>query len=171
MTEPFNPYAVSEVNLEPGLSPEARVPANATQRLLATLIDWVFYGSFSAVSLIAVSLMGALRGDYEIVDPALVLATGLTGLAFLVNLALMARRGQTVGKLLIGVRVADMKTGQVPSFLRVLLLRVLPLWVLSCFSPILIGVELVMLYLKDGRTICDYMAGTQVVRGHPPEVI
>ena len=68
MTEPFNPYAVSEVNLEPELGPDSRVPANATQRLLATLIDWAFYGIFSAIALLLLTL-ASLSDRY---DPALI---------------------------------------------------------------------------------------------------
>ena len=172
MSDSFNPYAVSEVHLEPALPPGERVPADPTQRILATLADWAIYGVFSMGSVSTAWWLGAEHTPESLTLPVLLALTAnlMLMLTFIANMVLLARRGQTIGKIMLHIRVADLRTGRVPSFARLFFFRVVPLWVLSCFSPILIGVELLMLYVSSGRTICDYMAGTQVVRGHPPAV-
>lgn len=172
MSDSFNPYALSEVHLEPALPDGERVPADPTQRILATLADWAIYGIFSMGSVSTAWWLGGEDTPGSLTLPVLLAlaANLLLLLSFFANMVLLARRGQTIGKILLNIRVADLRTGRVPSFLRLFVLRVAPLWLLSCFSPILIGVELLMLYVSPGRTICDYMAGTQVVRGHPPAV-
>ena len=79
---------------------------------------------------------------------------------------LLMKHGQTVGKWLTGIRIADLDGG-IPSFGRVVGLRYLPTSVASVIpvvGSIYPLVDVLFIFRSDRRCIHDLLAGTQVVK-------
>lgn len=79
---------------------------------------------------------------------------------------LLAKHGQTVGKKLVGSRIARITDGQIFSIGPLLGLRYLPLWVI--YQIPFVGVifslaDVLFIFRKDKRCIHDLIAGSQVV--------
>ena len=115
-------------------------------------------------------------------------ALWLTGVStyILLNGYLLVKRGQTLGKMLLGIRVVDAASKEIVSFWRVLVLRWLVwimigpltilLWVIVVLYPFLDFIALLPILLwvvavldplfifkKQRRCLHDYLAGTIVV--------
>ena len=152
-------------------SPQAQVLSplvlsSRVDRLLATIVDIV-------VSLVVAVPVSLYTGAYDAVihgQPltwSLYLETTLVGWGwyFLVNSYWLKKYGQTVGKRLLGIRVADFQTEAVPSFWR-LVVRIAVPWVAARAG--LIGslfdlVDILLIFGKDRRCIHDLIASTRVV--------
>jgi uncharacterized RDD family membrane protein YckC len=107
------------------------------------------------------------EGEYFLVISLAV--AGLSVLCFLLFQGhFLKKHGQTIGKKLIGIRISDLD-GHVPSFSKLILLRYLPLSLLSpiaftwCASPLSL-LDNIFIFRKDRRCIHDDLAGTQVVK-------
>jgi uncharacterized RDD family membrane protein YckC len=73
--------------------------------------------------------------------------------------------GQTIGKKLTQIRIANLD-GSVPSFATVILIRYLPITLVSLIpiiGPYLPLIDVVFIFRKDRRCIHDLIAGTQVI--------
>lgn len=85
---------------------------------------------------------------------------------FLINGYLLATRGQTVGKKLVGIKMVDMSSRQLLPFTKLIGLRYLPVWVVA-YLPMLGGIlpliDALFIFRGDKRCIHDLIAGTQVV--------
>lgn len=77
---------------------------------------------------------------------------------------LLARRQQTIGKLMLGVRITD-ASGQPAGLRRILLARELPWWLLALvpFGTLLVALEPLFIFRRDRRCLHDLLAGTRVV--------
>ncbi len=93
----------------------------------------------------------------------------------LVQMILIIARGQSFGKLLVGIRTVDVETFDKPNFLKLVILRIVVLFVIYQFAsalPILINMALILLminYFIAGRNPKkqgwhDKLAGTTVVK-------
>ena len=79
---------------------------------------------------------------------------------------LLATRGQTIGKLLVGVRIVSVTDGKILPLPRLFLLRYLPIYVLSqvpLVGPIGNLVNVLFIFREDRRCVHDLIAGTRVV--------
>jgi uncharacterized RDD family membrane protein YckC len=102
-------------------------------------------------------------------NPPLQLMVAATILGFAVFVLIhgyfLKTNGQTIGKKLLGIRISDLD-GNVPSFATVILLRYLPislvtlLPVVGNFLPL---ADVLFIFGSDRRCIHDLIAGTQVV--------
>jgi uncharacterized RDD family membrane protein YckC len=101
----------------------------------------------------------------------------LLGIGFLgmqaCQVILLSTYGQTVGKLLMRIRIVSKPTGEPVGFMRAVLLRAIVPGTLFGFtdwliSPIAFGVllivNIVFIFGPDRRCLHDYIAGTKVVR-------
>ena len=151
----YRPYETDEMQPE---QPATEL-ASPWARLAAVIIDILLYVVLSGV------LFFILESSKQ--DPAV---TGLTivganlGL-FIVQMILLGMRGQTVGKILLRVRIVDAQTGQHPGWARIVLLRTVVNWILSGIP--LIGwiywlVDSLFIFRADHRTIHDMIGGTRV---------
>lgn len=155
-------------------------PATRKSRLLAKLVDWCLF----MVPLLPLYVLGALalmiltHGTGQLADTGLWTSQNqqslhqitLVGLLFWlallpVNLLLFYRRGQTIGKWLLNIRIVR-KDGTRCSLTRFVFLRVIFVWILECLP--LAGLVLYIadpLYIlkKDRRCLHDRIANTQVV--------
>lgn len=173
----YNPYAAPTSS-----DSDARAAATGDElagrfaRFAAALVD----------GLLLIAIVGPVQyftGFFERamraqVTPGEQLLMGLLGaVAFLVvNGYLLVTRGQTVGKILVGTQIADVRTGGLLPFLRVYVLRYLwmmPLVIVTALIPgpqddmlvnILALLDSVFILGPARRCLHDYIAGSKVVR-------
>lgn len=84
-----------------------------------------------------------------------------------INGYLLAKRGQTVGKMVAGTRIVSHETGQILSLGRVFCLRLLPLTIIGQIPFIggLFGLaDTLFIFRQDRRCIHDHIAGTTVIK-------
>ena len=82
------------------------------------------------------------------------------------NSYLMTTAGQTIGKRMLGIRVVDAATAQLPPLGRQLGLRYGTMWFISLVPLVgtVVGlVDVLMIFRGDKRCIHDHLAGTKVV--------
>lgn len=95
------------------------------------------------------------------------LMSAVMGIAafFLLNGYLLAKKGQTVGKKLVNIRITDMDGSQV-SFGKLIGLRYVPFWgvgYIPIIGSILALVNVLFIFRSDKRCVHDLIAGTQVI--------
>jgi len=149
-------------------SQDSSALASRGARVGAYLLDFLTLG-----------LLGILATIIEenTYDPDLVAFVVILGCLVLlaINAFLLARRGQTIGKALVKVRIARLD-GFGPGLGRILILRVLPIvLVLALLPPPLNLFALALNFLsalgRNQRCLHDYVAGTRVVvaAGNPED--
>jgi uncharacterized RDD family membrane protein YckC len=186
-----NPYGAPEASPERPAAAAGSYLASRTQRLAAALID----GLFAVVTgtALAVYLHAAGHDPWPTSPELERMAGGIAPssvLALLCGLvpaalqwALIARRGQTLGKMLLGTRIA-LGDGRIAGFLHGVVLRMWPISVLASIGPLLewrLGpgalavaivsavvplldlVDVVFIFRADYRCVHDHIAGTYVV--------
>lgn len=94
-------------------------------------------------------------------------ASDAFGLAvyLLIQGPLLATRAQTIGKMLLQIRIVDMQ-GVRGSFARIVLLRELPGWIANLTTGtglIYALVDVLLIFRRSRRCMHDLIAGTQVV--------
>ncbi len=156
-------------------------PARRRQRLLAKLIDWCLF----MVPLVPLYVLGALALMILTHGSGQLTATGWwttqnqqtlhqltqTGIVFWlallpVNLLLFYRRGQTIGKWLMNIRIIR-KDGARCSLTRFVFLRVIFVWVLECLplaGLLLYIADPFFIFREDRRCLHDRIANTRVVQ-------
>ncbi|QNH17507.1 RDD family protein [Xanthomonas sp. SS] len=171
MNDP-NPYQAPEAPLPsaPLALDGAEVLAGRGERFGAALIDGVIalatFLPLAALTGYFGRVMDAARGGEPM--PWLTMA-GYAVLSFVVFLAVqgypLAKTGQTWGKKLLWIRIADLEGGQPPLW-RLIALRYLPTQLLA-LVPIIGNfyalVDALFIFRKDKRCLHDLIAGTQVV--------
>jgi uncharacterized RDD family membrane protein YckC len=141
------------------------------RRLLATTIDFILV---PVCALLIMLVTGALEhaedyaGDYQV--PVRILLLGVSSY-LLLNGWLLYRRSQTVGKLLLGVKIISAQSSAAPALWKLLCVRALffPLLYLVIFFGLvpwlvlLPLVDVIFIFGKQRRCLHDYAAGTLVV--------
>lgn len=82
------------------------------------------------------------------------------------NVYLLRRRGQTIGKYLMQIRIVDMH-GEVLPWWHIVFKRFLPYWAvlfIPAIGELLFIVDVIPVLLPNRRCLHDWIAGTQVVR-------
>jgi uncharacterized RDD family membrane protein YckC len=131
--------------------------ASREKRLGAQLID--------AALLSGVLLASTLEDVLP--EPVLVLcALAALGVA-IAQIVLLARRGQTIGKLLLGVRIVRKSTGENGGFVVNVLLRSV-LNALLNMNPFYFLVDSCLIFREDRRCLHDLIADTVVVDAAEP---
>jgi uncharacterized RDD family membrane protein YckC len=156
-----DPYKPPEVRVA-DRTPESEGPQLATRgaRLLARLLDGTLY----LVPMFVVGmLLEALGRDLE--DGSYLLIFLPPVVVFCVNLGLLAQMGQTIGKLVLGVRIVRID-GARAGVLRIFLLRMFIPSALGSFpivGPIFGLVNVLLIFREDRRCVHDLFADTVVV--------
>jgi uncharacterized RDD family membrane protein YckC len=93
--------------------------------------------------------------------------SGFLGLAvwLLLNRRFLARRGQTIGKIVVGTKIVDLKGG-LPPFANLVGLRyIVPSAISSIpiFGGVFALVNVLFIFGRERRCIHDYLAGTRVI--------
>ena len=159
------------------MSPEepASELASPGARLVAWIIDVLIYFVITiAAVIIGIAIAGVGISDLADFAPefflgALEVVISLVLLAFLalfiIQMALLAMRGQTIGKIILRIRIVDSVTGAHPGWARLILLRTLVQSIIASIP--FIGfiyalVDALFIFRADHRTIHDLIAGTRV---------
>ncbi len=163
-------------------------PASVIRRLAAKLIDWTlvlvpFLIMFSTLMdpafenrVISLqndpsALMEALQKQIQkavAVHNPLMLAMGwvMDGV-IIINVILLTVRGQTIGKLLLRVRIVRFNDGGRVGFLKVVMLRSFLFFAASLLGPVgltVLAVDALMIFRQGRRCLHDLVADTKVVR-------
>lgn len=106
-----------------------------------------------------------MAGEQGIADNLLLVFVAFV--AFLImNGYLLAKRGQTIGKLLVRTRIVSVDDEEILPFVKVVGLRYLPLWVASqvpLVGPFVGLVDALFVFRSDKRCVHDLIAGTKVI--------
>ncbi len=171
--QPVNPYAPTTTGDQ---DPFASVQlATRGTRLAAAMIDGVLMLIFVLpLQIFSGFTTRVIEGDVTILEQVVMSFAGWVVFLVLFGYTL-ATRGQTIGKLLLGIRIVDAETGQLMSFGRVYGLRYLwslPLVAIAIFIPgtvddnlinIAMLVDSLMIFRSDRRCLHDLIAGSKVV--------
>ncbi len=127
------------------------------------------------MQIVASSVLGKspVSGHFFLVVPFLLIVTssvlGFIGF-LLLNGYFLKTNGQTVGKKLSGIRIADLD-GKVPDFAKVVLLRYLPVSLVATIPLVggyLTVIDVLFIFRSDRRCLHDLIAGTKVVTARRP---
>ena len=142
------PIANTSTTVNPGYTLATR-----PSRLGAKLIDiavWVGAGIVVAIVFAASTLLGFLS--------LLVAGVGIP----IVQIALLARDGQTIGKKIVDIRIVSVEPGENAGFGTNVVMRA---WVTALLGiiPLYAFVDILFIFRDDQRCIHDLIAGTHVV--------
>ncbi|HYM26921.1 MAG TPA: RDD family protein [Steroidobacteraceae bacterium] len=137
------------------------------RRLAAVLVDALLA---VPLALVAFSYTGSLEAiikhqPVSLQQELLLAAFGWASFIALHSYPLV-KSGQTIGKFLLGVRIADLDGG-VPPLWRIAVLRYLPLHVVAFFGPLgglVLTADDLMIFRSDRRCLHDLICGTRVLR-------
>lgn len=134
---------------------------------MAAIVDGFLEGMIFLGILIAIGyFQRAMRQEVTITEQILVACMGF-GVFLLVHGFLLASRGQTVGKLLTGIRIVDYESNELLPFLKLVSLRYLPLRLVAMIpvvGGILVLLDVLLIFGPERRCIHDLIAGTKVVQ-------
>ncbi|MFZ9745396.1 MAG: RDD family protein [Opitutaceae bacterium] len=189
---PARPVPEGDKALSAVLEAEPETLASPWSRLLARCADG-FLEVLAAVPALVVlgpdvmkvlqAIVAASReGEFNLeglettrLMPALALFTALQLALLGIQIFLLTSRGQTLGKILLGVRVVRAGDGEKPGFLRAWLLRELPSGAIQGMLQLVpivgfflrfafVTTNYLMIFREDRRCLHDFIAGTRVVR-------
>jgi uncharacterized RDD family membrane protein YckC len=170
----FNPYQAPTGGYEetvPAYQPFGNAFNNASRwaRLGAALLDSLLY----FLAMIPGVFLGIAMGLFENknqngeVDPTLlVLIYGSLLVMAMVQWVFVSQRGQTLGKMAVGIRIVDFQSGANPGFVRAVILRVwVPAFIgfIPCAGPIFGLVDPLWIFGEESRCLHDFIAQTRVV--------
>ena len=89
------------------------------------------------------------------------LSTVINIAIFIVQMILLVTRGQTIGKIVLKIRIVDAETGEHPGGWRIIMLRVIAHAILLV-TIIYLPIDSLFIFRKDRRTIHDLIAQTRV---------
>jgi uncharacterized RDD family membrane protein YckC len=159
------------VTAPPSVSAEhqaaSRELAGRSERLAAVLIDAVIATIIGLAVLAFSGGLETLLRDKALPSRQLLLESlcSWTGF-FAINLYFLLRNGQTIGKYLLGVRIADLN-GDIPALWRIIFLRYLPTSILGLFGflgAVVSTVDSLMIFRRSRRCLHDLIAGTRVLK-------
>ena len=145
--------------------------ASPGSRLIAWIIDTLIYVSGGIVGLIVgwtleylEDLLGADLSGVLLIMAFIVMIMPFIAI-LIVQIVLLVKRGQTIGKIAMKVRIVDSVTGAHPGWARLILLRVIVQSILTGIPGvgfIYFIVDSLLIFREDRRTIHDMIAGTRV---------
>ncbi len=146
--------------------------ATRLSRLGAALVDGLV--GFAPLGAIALLLpMALLSGRMGSLVVLVVAAVGISLAVLITQIVLLVRRGQTIGKKVLGIRMIT-SDGDIPSIWRVFFLRWLPFAVVAVVLELVLKVRGIgnLIYLVDAllifqptrRCLHDLLADTHVIK-------
>ena len=164
-----NPYKAPEADLEAGI-PQVEGELNLASRgvrLGGSLIDGFVAGAPVIAAAFALGLYDNVSpdGTLPLADHLLLVFFGIA-FFMVVNGFLIYRRGQTVGKMILGTRVVALDGTQV-SGNKYVFLRLLPVWVVTQIPFVGSAVALIdslLIFRKERNCLHDDIAKTRVIK-------
>ena len=136
-------------------------PADRSQRLLAAFVD-----ACPLVLVFSVVTYAQRHRSLGLTILAIVLFVGLSFAQFW----LLTTRGQTLGKIALGLRIVRTKDGRNGGFVTNVLLRVgagALIGMIPYLGALYTVTDLLFIFRDDRRCLHDLIAGTRVVKGAP----
>lgn len=161
---PYQPPQEREadpIRLERQLDPMGNLPSRWL-RLAASLLDGV---TMLIATFVPMWYLGLWDLDRAATLQEEAVSAALHALAFaIVNIHLLATRGQTVGKLVCRIRIMG-SDGRPAGLWRILLRRELPFFIVGGFQKLalLLLVDVLFIFRRDRRCVHDLLADTIVV--------
>jgi uncharacterized RDD family membrane protein YckC len=145
---------------------DARVLAGRATRLLATGVDAVLV---PCLTLVLVMMTGVVEDAEDYLDAWWTLHVFLLAVFsyLLLNGLTLLKRGQTLGKVMLGIAIVEVGADAPPSLWRLIFVRALFFPMLFLLVPPLILIPLadqLLIFRRARRCIHDYAAGTEVIR-------
>jgi uncharacterized RDD family membrane protein YckC len=159
-----NPYQPPVAELRDLTLPgEAQPLAGRLMRLVAVIIDGLFY----SVASLVVGLGAGFSDDAIDTLWGVSLALYLVSMALVlgVNIYLLHRSGQTIGKLAVNIKIVR-SDGSRAGLARLFFLRTLLIWILywiPLFNLLFILIDVMFIFRHDRRCVHDFIADTKVV--------
>ena len=173
-TDPFNPYAAPE-NMDHAIAAPGELElASLSERFSGAFLDGllmlpVVLGVVFGYTFFAAQQGGISNTESVVEQLVLSLISLVVGLAWylILNGYLLAKRGQTIGKLAAGTRIVDFNTGELVPLIPLLLKRNLVIQMLSAV-PFVGGfvslADVLMIFRSSRRCLHDEIAGTKVIK-------
>lgn len=167
MSDDFeNPYAAPETSNEHVSLDEQGELAGRGTRLVAAILDTILLLIILVPVMFTTGYMDrAMR--QEVAMPELLMQSVLgIGVYLLMHGFTLASRGQSLGKVLLGIQIVDQNTRQILPFGRLVGLRLLPLWLLALVPIVgnLVGlIDALMIFSNRRQCLHDRIAGTLVI--------
>ena len=138
--------------------------ATTQQRLVAKVIDWAF-GIFPMLAfLTSFELIVKEEVPTIVIIPSVIPAIGLLLIAIMIlQWALIAFQGQSIGKILVRIRIVDEKTKKVGTIWQNLMLRTL-INLLMLGNLVYFLLDGLLIFRKERRCIHDMIAKTIVIK-------
>ncbi len=161
-----NPYQPPVASLDATTDLQAGTLATKWRRLFGAVIDTV---CFLAIWIPVMMWLGYLSFDEETPTAAITLLIQWVigfGIFLLLHGYLLYRSGQTIGKMLLRMRIVTV-SGNPPTFIPLIVLRYMSMWVLNevpVIGPLIVLVGYLMIFRTDRRCLHDFLAATKVVR-------
>jgi uncharacterized RDD family membrane protein YckC len=155
----INPYA-APLSRPAQAAPRALIErASAGSRLAALILDYISLGLCFMPSIVAEEMKA-----HQNEDLMNTVSFGLFVILCIVNLILIATEGQTVGKKLMRIRIAEMDDSAKAGFLRIVFLRTLIGRGLLNLVPLYGLVDALFIFNEDRRCLHDKIGGTHVIK-------
>ncbi|MDG2220403.1 MAG: RDD family protein [Rubripirellula sp.] len=168
-SDPFenavNPYQVPTTQSHQGMPVDPRLASRLT-RLGAVVVDGIISSLITFPMLYFTGFFNrALRAELTAMETTLMT---LSGFAIFLALQgyLLATRGQTIGKMLVGIRIVDYTSGETVPFAKLIGLRYLPLWIVTIIpflGNFIVLIDTLAIFTSERRCLHDLIAGTKVV--------
>jgi uncharacterized RDD family membrane protein YckC len=162
-----NPYAPPkfDLNLSEDVVTSAKL-AHPFTRFSAAIADTLIGLCYSIPLMFPLGIWEDISSGRNPPVGRLISYTVLGFLGFLlVHGYLLMKNGQTIGKYLAGIRIADLR-GNTPDFARLILLRYVPMTLMASI-PVVGGflslIDVLFIFRSDHRCVHDLLAGTKVV--------
>ena len=162
----FNPYQTPAADVEPRPPTEAQL-AGRGQRFAAAMIDGLISIALMTPILMAMGYFDyaqhGRRPPFALVVVSLLISFGIFAAVHFIPIN---NNGQTVGKKLIKIRIADLAQDK-PHAAIILGRRYLPIYLaqlIPVLGPLLSTIDVLFIFRSDRRCVHDLIASTQVVR-------
>ena len=143
--------------------------ASRWARLGAYLIDTIILIlPYVAVFILTDFWEGTLNEGISVTEQIAYFFVGLAQY-LLVNGYLLHRRGQTIGKWVLGIKIVSVKSNKILPLWKVFLVRYVVFAVIAMLpfvGYLLAIVNDLFIFRKDKRCIHDHLAGTRVIKEH-----
>jgi uncharacterized RDD family membrane protein YckC len=169
-----NPYAAPLAEIHTTVESGDPQLADRGTRFVAAFLDGVIGLACSLPLMYSVGFFDSTPAGRNVPFTTLMGLSVVCFLGFLlVHGYTLHKNGQTLGKKMLGIRIADPDDG-IPDFGRLVGLRYLPMNAVSLIpaaGPILSLVDVLFIFRSDRRCVHDLLAGTKVVKVTPRKKI
>lgn len=148
-------------------SPKRPEPASRLARLGARIVDTVIALAITVPVMSATNYWQRAFEQQVGLQEVLLYAAGGFAAYLLLHGYFLATRGQTLGKMLLGVRIVDYHTGQLVNVVKLIVMRDLAIGLVSMVPYVggCVGlVDILFIFGQDRRCLHDMIAGTEVVK-------